>query len=88
MPQPFIQSEIKTIMMQLLRGVSHCHANWIVRSLSPYFLTLPLPLLPSVVLMISSTVTSRLPIYYSPTAASSRSPTLGSRANLAIRCPT
>ena len=33
MPQPFIQSEIKTIMLQLLRGVSHCHANWIVRHL-------------------------------------------------------
>ena len=30
MPQPFLQSEIKTIMLQLLSAVAHCHSNWIV----------------------------------------------------------
>lgn len=30
MPHPFLQSEVKTIMMQLLSAVAHCHANWIV----------------------------------------------------------
>ncbi|WVQ94241.1 hypothetical protein IAU59_001319 [Kwoniella sp. CBS 9459] len=30
MPHPFIQSEVKTIMRQLLSAVAHCHANWIV----------------------------------------------------------
>ena len=31
MPHPFLQSEVKTIMLQLLSAVAHCHANWIVR---------------------------------------------------------
>lgn len=31
MPHPFVQSEVKTILHQLLSGVAHCHANWIVR---------------------------------------------------------
>ncbi len=30
MPHPFLQSEVKTIMLQLLSAVAHCHANWIV----------------------------------------------------------
>ncbi|WVF66625.1 hypothetical protein IAT40_001365 [Kwoniella sp. CBS 6097] len=30
MPHPFIQSEVKTIMRQLLSAVAHCHANWIL----------------------------------------------------------
>lgn len=30
MPHPFVQSEVKTIMRQLLSAVAHCHANWIV----------------------------------------------------------
>lgn len=30
MPHPFLQSEVKTIMTQLLSAVAHCHANWIV----------------------------------------------------------
>ncbi|KAI0029611.1 Pkinase-domain-containing protein [Vararia minispora EC-137] len=30
MPQPFLQSEIKTLMLQLLSAVAHCHANWIL----------------------------------------------------------
>ncbi|KAK7463743.1 hypothetical protein VKT23_005679 [Stygiomarasmius scandens] len=30
MPSPFLQSEIKTLMLQLLSAVSHCHANWIL----------------------------------------------------------
>ncbi|PFH54621.1 hypothetical protein AMATHDRAFT_72399 [Amanita thiersii Skay4041] len=30
MPSPFLQSEIKTLMMQLLSAVAHCHANWIL----------------------------------------------------------
>ncbi|WVN88459.1 uncharacterized protein L203_103670 [Cryptococcus depauperatus CBS 7841] len=30
MPHPFLQSEVKTIMMQLLSAVAHCHANWIL----------------------------------------------------------
>lgn len=31
MPHPFLQSEVKTIMLQLLSAVAYCHANWIVR---------------------------------------------------------
>ena len=31
MPHPFLQSEIKTLMLQLLSAIGHCHANWIVR---------------------------------------------------------
>jgi serine/threonine protein kinase len=31
MPHPFLQSEVKTLMMQLISAVGHCHANWIVR---------------------------------------------------------
>jgi cell division cycle 2-like protein len=31
MPHPFLQSEVKTIMIQLLSAMAHCHANWIVR---------------------------------------------------------
>ncbi len=30
MPAPFLQSEIKTLMLQLLSAVNHCHANWIL----------------------------------------------------------
>lgn len=30
MPQPFLQSEIKTLMLQLLSAVAHCHSNWIL----------------------------------------------------------
>jgi cell division cycle 2-like protein len=30
MPHPFLQSEVKTLMMQLLSAVAHCHSNWIV----------------------------------------------------------
>jgi hypothetical protein len=30
MPHPFLQSEVKTIMIQLLSAMAHCHANWIV----------------------------------------------------------
>jgi cell division cycle 2-like protein len=30
MPAPFLQSEIKTLMMQLLSAVAHCHENWIL----------------------------------------------------------
>lgn len=32
MPHPFLQSEVKTIMIQLLSAMSHCHNNWIVSS--------------------------------------------------------
>jgi len=31
MPHPFVQSEVKTLMLQLLSAVAHCHSNWIVR---------------------------------------------------------
>ncbi|KAJ7597192.1 Pkinase-domain-containing protein [Mycena floridula] len=30
MTMPFLQSEIKTLMMQLLSAVKHCHSNWIL----------------------------------------------------------
>ncbi|KAJ8515266.1 hypothetical protein ONZ45_g7299 [Pleurotus djamor] len=30
MPSPFLQSEIKTLMLQLLSAVQHCHNNWIL----------------------------------------------------------
>ncbi|KAJ7785986.1 Pkinase-domain-containing protein [Mycena metata] len=30
MPTPFLQSEIKTLMLQLLSAVGHCHSNWIL----------------------------------------------------------
>ncbi|ODO00265.1 hypothetical protein I350_06894 [Cryptococcus amylolentus CBS 6273] len=30
MPHPFLQSEVKTIMLQLLSAVGHCHDNWIL----------------------------------------------------------
>ena len=30
MPSPFLQSEIKTLMSQLLSAVAHCHSNWIL----------------------------------------------------------
>ncbi|KAG2044673.1 Pkinase-domain-containing protein [Suillus americanus] len=30
MPSPFLQSEIKTLMLQLLSAVAHCHSNWIL----------------------------------------------------------
>ena len=30
MPSPFLQSEIKTLMLQLLSAVAHCHTNWIL----------------------------------------------------------
>ncbi|KAJ3517368.1 hypothetical protein NLJ89_g533 [Agrocybe chaxingu] len=30
MPAPFLQSEIKTLMLQLLSAVNHCHQNWIL----------------------------------------------------------
>lgn len=35
MPSPFVQSEVKTIMLQLLSAVDFCHANWIVSFPSP-----------------------------------------------------
>ncbi|EPT04228.1 hypothetical protein FOMPIDRAFT_1114076 [Fomitopsis schrenkii] len=30
MPAPFLQSEIKTLMLQLLSAVAHCHERWIL----------------------------------------------------------
>jgi cell division cycle 2-like protein len=30
MSSPFLQSEIKTLMLQLLSAVAHCHSNWIL----------------------------------------------------------
>jgi cell division cycle 2-like len=30
MPNPFLQSEIKTLVIQLLRAVAHCHSHWIL----------------------------------------------------------
>ncbi|KAL9716093.1 hypothetical protein Ac2012v2_000538 [Leucoagaricus gongylophorus] len=30
MPSPFLQSEVKTLMLQLLSAVNHCHSNWIL----------------------------------------------------------
>ncbi|CAG7853693.1 Cyclin-dependent kinase 11B; AltName: Full=Cell division cycle 2-like protein kinase 1; Short=CLK-1; AltName: Full=Cell division protein kinase 11B; AltName: Full=Galactosyltransferase-associated protein kinase p58/GTA; AltName: Full=PITSLRE serine/threonine-protein kinase CDC2L1; AltName: Full=p58 CLK-1 [Serendipita indica DSM 11827] len=30
MPNPFLQSEIKTLTLQLLRAVAHCHSHWIL----------------------------------------------------------
>lgn len=30
MPSPFLQSEIKTLMLQLLSAVAHCHSQWIL----------------------------------------------------------
>jgi cell division cycle 2-like len=30
MPNPFLQSEIKTLIIQLLRAVAHCHSHWIL----------------------------------------------------------
>lgn len=30
MPSPFLQSEVKTLMLQLLSAVKHCHDNWIL----------------------------------------------------------
>ncbi|KAF9458210.1 kinase-like domain-containing protein [Collybia nuda] len=30
MPSPFLQSEIKTLMLQLLSAVGHCHSHWIL----------------------------------------------------------
>ncbi|KAF8898575.1 Pkinase-domain-containing protein [Infundibulicybe gibba] len=30
MPSPFLQSEIKTLLLQLLSAVNHCHENWIL----------------------------------------------------------
>ncbi|KDQ63776.1 hypothetical protein JAAARDRAFT_148442 [Jaapia argillacea MUCL 33604] len=30
MPSPFLQSEIKTLMIQLLSAVGHCHERWIL----------------------------------------------------------
>ncbi|KAF8475444.1 Pkinase-domain-containing protein [Gautieria morchelliformis] len=30
MPTPFLQSEIKTLLLQLLSAVAHCHKNWIL----------------------------------------------------------
>ncbi|KAF8576552.1 Pkinase-domain-containing protein [Ramaria rubella] len=30
MPTPFLQSEIKTLLIQLLSAVAHCHNNWIL----------------------------------------------------------
>ncbi|KAK0233471.1 Pkinase-domain-containing protein [Armillaria fumosa] len=30
MPAPFLQSEIKTLTLQLLSAVDHCHSNWIL----------------------------------------------------------
>ena len=30
MPNTFLQSEIKTLLLQLLSAVAHCHKNWIL----------------------------------------------------------
>ncbi|CAE6536170.1 unnamed protein product [Rhizoctonia solani] len=30
MPSPFLQSEVKTLLRQLLSAVAHCHANWVL----------------------------------------------------------
>src|SRR5882757_2179675 len=30
MPSTFLQSEIKTLMLQLLSAVAHCHKHWIL----------------------------------------------------------
>ncbi|KZT74725.1 Pkinase-domain-containing protein [Daedalea quercina L-15889] len=30
MPAPFLQSEVKTLMLQLLSAVAHCHERWIL----------------------------------------------------------
>jgi len=30
MPSPFLQSEVKTLMLQLLSAVAHCHKHWIL----------------------------------------------------------
>ena len=30
MKDPFISGEVKTLMIQLLRGVAHLHDNWII----------------------------------------------------------
>jgi cell division cycle 2-like protein len=30
MQSPFLQSEIKTLLSQLLSAVAHCHTNWVL----------------------------------------------------------
>lgn len=30
MPMPFLQSEVKTLLHQLLSATAHCHTNWIL----------------------------------------------------------
>ncbi|KAF8604061.1 Pkinase-domain-containing protein [Ceratobasidium sp. AG-I] len=30
MPKPFLQSEIKTLLRQLISAVAHCHTNWVL----------------------------------------------------------
>lgn len=30
MRSPFLQSEIKTLLQQLLSAVAHCHTNWVL----------------------------------------------------------
>ncbi|KAG8890931.1 hypothetical protein FRB98_002951 [Tulasnella sp. 332] len=30
MPSPFLQSEVKTLLLQLLSAIAHCHANWVL----------------------------------------------------------
>lgn len=30
MPSPFLQSEVKTLMLQLLSAVAYCHERWIL----------------------------------------------------------
>lgn len=30
MPTPFLQSEVKTLLHQLISATAHCHANWIL----------------------------------------------------------
>lgn len=30
MPSPFLQSEIKTLLLQLLSAIAHCHGNWVL----------------------------------------------------------
>ncbi len=30
MRTPFLQSEIKTLLLQLLSAVAHCHSNWVL----------------------------------------------------------
>jgi serine/threonine protein kinase len=76
MPHPFMQSEVKTLMLQLCSAVAHCHANWIVSAKS------------QAILIVSCTEISKPRIFYSTIVASSRLPIsvlLASSATLLAR---